>query len=109
MSILAYSELVKEVFGISPQVVKRDLATLMNVKLTEEKVQVIRQLAREKRSSVSALLRKTNRNNTGGSYIATKKFLNELARIGLLERDFVGRRTYYEFPENSDLQVWLRD
>jgi hypothetical protein len=107
MSILGYSEIIREVYGITPGSIKHDLEKLMKAKPTEDKIQLIKQLARANRATVSELLRDIGKNNTGGSFIAAQKFLDELCTLKLLKREKAGRRTYYGFNKDTDLQRWL--
>ena len=107
MSILGYSELVKEIYGVTPESIKEELATVMASKPTNERMKLLATLANHKRANLSALLHMNGRPRTGGSYLGAKKFFEELVKQKILRSEKKGTRTYYEFTTGSALEQWL--
>jgi len=107
MSVLGYSELLKEIYGVSPKSLQHEISILLKAKPSKQRIALLRMLANGKKSTVSELLRKCKMNNTGGSFRVIRKFFDELVSLGILKKENIGRRAYYLFPENSDLGKWL--
>lgn len=108
MSVLGYSEIIKEIYGITPESIENEIALLLKSKPTKVKIQLLKKLAQAPKATVSELMRKEKLNNTGGSFRSIKKFFNELSKLGIIEKEIIGRRTYFKFKEKSSLSKWLQ-
>jgi Fe2+ or Zn2+ uptake regulation protein len=107
--ILGYSELVKEILGVKPETVQRELATLLRAEPTQQRMDILSILATREHATVSELLKEANRSYTGGSYRTTRSFFHSLVKLGILVEKKVGRRTYYIFHSNTELRAWLSE
>jgi len=107
MSVLGYSEMVKELYGITPDTVREELKILLRAKPSEARINLLKILARVEKGTVSELLRHAGMNNTGGSYKVVRGFFEELCALKILKSLTVGRRTYYHFVKGSSLKTWL--
>ncbi len=107
MSVIGYSELLREIYGITPQSLQTHIAKLLTAKPSEERIELLKQLATRKRATASELLRALRKPHTGGSFTAARVFLDRLVGLRILKKEIVGRRTYYAFPVDSDLKAWL--
>jgi len=107
MSVIGYSELLREIHGITPQSLQTHIAKLLTAKPNEERINLLKQLAIRKHATASELLRAIRKPHTGGSFTAARAFLDRLMELHILQREKIGRRTYYAFSEESDLRKWL--
>jgi Fe2+ or Zn2+ uptake regulation protein len=107
MSVIGYSELLKEIYGITPESLDNEISLLLKSKPTKEKVRLLKLLAASEKATVSQLLRSLKMNNTGGSFKTNRKFFEELVLLKILKKENVGRRTYYSFEDESILKKWL--
>lgn len=107
MSVIGYSELLKEIHGITPESLQTHISKLLTAKPSEERIELLKQLATRKHATASELLRALHHPHTGGSFTAARAFLDRLVQLHILQREKIGRRTYYAFPDGSDLKAWL--
>jgi len=107
MSVLGYSELMKKIFGITPKTLQGELSQLLKTKPTQKKIEVLRELASTKRATIGKLMKKKKMTYTGGSFNSMKTFFEELYQLKILQKEIIGRRTYYTFTKKSDLSKWL--
>lgn len=107
MSIIGYSELLREIYGITPQSLQTHIARLLTARPSAERIELLKQLASRKRATASELLRAIRKPHTGGSFTAARAFLDRLVALRILTRESIGRRAYYAFPDGSDLKAWL--
>ncbi len=107
MSVLGYSELLKEIYGITPESLENEISKLLTSKPSPAKVHLLKHLAKTQRATVSELLRALKMPNTGGSFKSIKKFFIDLTKFNILVEERVGKRTYYSFSKDSDLSKWL--
>jgi len=105
--ILGYSEIIKEIYGITPDSLQTHISKLLSAKPSEERVTLLKELATRESATTSTLLRACRQPHTGGSFIAARAFLDRLVALKILEKERIGRRTYYRFPKGSDLGAWL--
>ncbi len=107
MSAIGYSELLREIHGITPDSLQTHIAKLLTAKPSEERIELLKQLANRKHATASELLRAIRKPHTGGSFTAARAFLDRLVQLRILRKEKIGRRTYYAFSEGSDLRKWL--
>lgn len=108
MSVLGYSELLKEIYGITPESIESEISQLLKSKPNEKKIKILKNLAGKERATVSELLRGEKMPNTGGSFLAMTNFFLELEKLKILNKEEIGRRTYFSFPDSS-LKKWLEN
>lgn len=108
MSVIGYSELVKEIYGVTPESIEGELSLLFKTKVNGQKIMLIKRLAISgKRATVSELMIAEGMNNTGASFRVVRNFFDELVKLKILKKDNVGRRTYYSFADDSVIRRWL--
>ena len=107
MSVIGYSEILREIYGITPDSLQVHIAKLLTAKPSEERIALLKQLATKKHATASELLRAIRKPHTGGSFTAARTFLDRLVQLRILRQEKIGRRTYYAFDEGSDLKAWL--
>ncbi len=104
---LAYSEIFGRAAGL-----KRTLQNWFIILARNEpsklRVKALENLAKLERTTISNLLRDLKENRSGGTYLSVLAFFNKLENEGILEREEVGRRTYWRFSEQAaDLKKYL--
>ena len=107
MSVIGYSELLKEIYGITPESLENEISLLLKSKPNKNKIKLLKILVKKERSTISELLRLAGMNNTGGSFKSIKKFFEEIIQLKILKKEKIGRRTYFFFREDSNLKRWL--
>lgn len=104
---LAYSELFGRAAGLK-RTVQNWFIILARSEPSKLRLGCLEQLAKEERATISHVLKKLKENRTGGTYLSVNAFFNKLANEGILEKDEVGRRTYWQFAQDAaDLKKYL--
>ena len=104
---LAYSEIFGRAAGL-----KRNLQNWFIVLARNEpsklRLKALENLAKLERTTISNLLRDLKENRTGGTYMSVSVFFNKLEQEGILAKEEVGRRTYWQFADDAvDLKKYL--
>ncbi|MFH0713955.1 MAG: hypothetical protein V1722_05270 [Candidatus Micrarchaeota archaeon] len=104
---LAYSEIFGRAAGL-----KRNLQNWFIVLARNDpsklRLKALENLAKLERTTISNLLRDLKENRTGGTYLSVSTFFNKLEVEGILAKEEVGRRTYWQFSEQAvDLKKYL--
>ncbi|MFC1750056.1 hypothetical protein ACFL2V_14750 [Pseudomonadota bacterium] len=109
MSVIGYTQLMKDVLDLDKESVELQLEKLASHKLTGLRLQALRQLAKESRGTVCSVLKKIVPNHTGGTYKTIMAFFQALEHDNIVARDKVGNRSYWKFSENAkDLENYFK-
>jgi len=102
MSMIGYSQLMKDVLNIDKTSVELLLEKLAEHKLTNLRLRVLRQLAKIGRDTISGVLKSINENHTGGTYKSIEDFFESLKKEKILEIESVGVRSYWKFESRAE-------
>jgi hypothetical protein len=109
MSVIGYSQLMKDIFEVNTVTVEKQMERLAKHKLTELRFGAIRMLAKHSRGTISGLLKKVSCNHTGGTYKTVATFFEMLLGENILVREKAGNRNYWRFSEGAkDLENYLK-
>ncbi len=109
MSIIGYTQLMKDILDVDKISVELQLEKLANHKLSGLRLKVLKQLSKLKEDTISGLLRKVGENNTGGTYKTISSFFNLLKRDKILFQTKRGTRQYWKFTkEVEDLENYFK-
>ena len=96
MSVLAYSELLKEITGINEEKAEEFFFRISNLSLSPLRSKCLKELVKKEKATVSSILKEMNETNCGGTYKSIKKFFNKLTDENIITKEKVGNRTYYK-------------
>ncbi|MCD4666499.1 hypothetical protein K8R47_01665 [archaeon] len=99
MSVLAYSELLKRIFNIDENQFRKPYQILSRYNPTKNRIEILKQLALHDKITIGQLLKKTNHNKGGGSYLTIKKYFENLAKEGLLIKYQKKKKILWSFSE----------
>lgn len=109
MSVLAYSKLLEKITGIDEKDLEKPFIILSRLKTTPNRLKLLKNLANLEKSSIGGLLKNSNMNRSGGSYLTLKKYFLELEKEGILIRNKVGFKEEWSFSkENLILKDFIR-
>ena len=104
---LAYSEIFGRAAGLK-KTVQNWFIILARNEPSKLRLKTLESLAKLERATISNVLKKLKENRTGGTYLSIASFFKNLEKEGVLQRQEVGRRTYWQFTEQaSDLKKYL--
>ena len=108
MSVLGYSELLKEIFEIQQEKLENEIQALIELKPSKLRLDFLRGLAQREGTTISEILRHLHYHHTGGTYKAIFNFLKALERTGMIRAERHGRRTRYRYTTKAtNLKRWL--
>lgn len=104
---LGYSEIFGRAAGLKKSV-QNWFIVLSRNEPSALRLKALESLAKLERATISNALKQLKENRTGGTYLSVAAFFNKLANEGVLLKEEVGRRTYWQFSqEANDLKKYL--
>lgn len=99
MSILGYSEIVKKITGEDEYSFENIMVTLSKHSLSSLRIKALKELAKQKNSTITKILKRLKENTTGGTHISIKSFFINLEKENILSKEKINNRTYWKFTD----------
>lgn len=99
MSILAYSELLKRITGISEDELEKPFIILNRNNTTKYRLEMLKSLAMHEPISIGKLLKSNKLPRGGGSYITIQRYFLDLEKEGLLQKNIENKKTTWSFSD----------
>ena len=108
MSMIGYTQLMKDIFDVDKASTEALLARLAVHKPSELRMKSLKALAQAGEETISQVLKLAGENNTGGTYKTVNAFFAGLVKENILASERRGHREYWRFTEIAkDLQRYL--
>lgn len=109
MSFFAYSEIYGLILGAKSSIHDKFLV-LTRHDTTKIRFRALCYLAKVRRDTISNILEQIGENRTGGTYISLQTYFENLEIEKILEKQSIGRRTYWKFTDQAkDLAEYLKE
>ncbi|MFC1750063.1 hypothetical protein ACFL2V_14785 [Pseudomonadota bacterium] len=106
--MIGYSQLMKDIFNLDKSSVEMQMEKLVKHQLSKLRFDVLKELAKQERGTISSLLRQVTDNHNGGTYKTIKIFFELLHKDNILEFEKVGVRRYWKFSDKAkDLRNYI--
>lgn len=103
MSVLAYSELLKRIVGINEKALEKPFIILNRNNTTQNRLKVIKELAKTERATIGRLLKNLHQSRGGGSYITIQRYFLALEKDGLLRKYRENNKELWYFSKDYAL------